>query len=76
MQSDRYSWWVRLASQALKYFLLTLFGFTLVCLLSMLLGAMNLATLLLAIMGQWLLRIAALIACLMALAIVVESLRN
>ncbi|NJM69411.1 MAG: hypothetical protein HC862_03830 [Scytonema sp. RU_4_4] len=66
---------MRLVSRFLKYFLLMLFGFALVYVMSVVFGALSIATPLLLIVGDWLCRLGILLLCLMAIAIIFESVR-
>jgi hypothetical protein len=76
MRPNPYSWLFRLACRVLKYFLLFLLGFVLVCFLSWVLITPAAATRLLSMFGMTLLRSAVVVVLLMAAAIVDESLRN
>ncbi len=69
------SWLFRFASKVFKYFLLGLFGLGIGCLLAAVLGAMPLVEILISLLGQWLVRITVIIACLMATVVVLESAR-
>ncbi len=65
----------RLASKVLKYFLLGLFGLGIACLLSVVLGAFPLVEILISLLGRWLVRVTVIVVCLMATAVVIESIR-
>jgi hypothetical protein len=65
----------RFASKVLKYFLMGLFGLGITCLLSAVLGAFPLVEILISLLGRWLVRITVVVVCLMAMAVVVESIR-
>lgn len=65
----------RLASKLLKYFLLTMLGFALAYVISISFGALSIAATLLPIVGGWFIRLGILLLCLMASAIILESLR-
>jgi len=66
---------IKLTAKAVKYYLLGIFGLTLVCLVSCILGIPQIAEQLLTWFGGLLWRLAILIGCLVATAIVKESLR-
>ncbi|MBW4635601.1 MAG: hypothetical protein KME30_28080 [Iphinoe sp. HA4291-MV1] len=66
---------MRLVFRFLKYFLLMLFGFALVYVMSVSLGVLHIVATLLAIVGDWLWRIGILLLCLMAIAMILESTR-
>ncbi|MBW4591653.1 MAG: hypothetical protein KME46_01680 [Brasilonema angustatum HA4187-MV1] len=66
---------MRLVSRFLKYFLLMLFGFAVVYLVSVSFGASQIVAMLLPIVGDWCLRLGILVLCLMAIAIILESVR-
>lgn len=67
---------LRVAAKAVKYYLLALFGFTIVCLLSTILGASQVAELLMVSLGEWFWRVALLLLCFLVIAIVCESLQD
>jgi len=73
--SRQHGWLFRFASKVLKYFLLGLFGLGITYLLLAVLGALPLPEILTTLLGWWLVRIAGMVACLMATAVVVESIR-
>lgn len=68
-----YSWLFHFASKVLKYFLLSLFGVGIACLLSAALGAFSVVGILMSFLEQWLVRIAVVVMCLLATAVVYES---
>jgi hypothetical protein len=70
-----YSWLLRFTSRVLKYFLLSLFGLGIVYLLSEVLGAFSLVTILVRFLEQWLVRVAVIVVCLLATTVVCESMR-
>ncbi|NJM73527.1 MAG: hypothetical protein HC862_27285 [Scytonema sp. RU_4_4] len=72
--SDNNNLLFKLASKGLKYFLLTLLGFTIAYIVSTIFGAVPVIKILLTpSLWQWLLRIAVFIFCLFAIAIIFES---
>ncbi|UBF29339.1 hypothetical protein K9N68_16780 [Kovacikia minuta CCNUW1] len=75
MEAHDHSPLFRLSYKILKYFLLFLFGFTLVCFLSSIFGAAYIASALITAFGYWLFRLSALVLILMATAIIFESIR-
>ncbi|HEY9753025.1 MAG TPA: hypothetical protein V6C46_08735 [Coleofasciculaceae cyanobacterium] len=66
----------RFSVQLFKYYLLFLFSFTVACLVSWIFGAIQLVNLLTAAVGEWLIRVALLLVCMMGISIVVESLND
>lgn len=66
----------RLSVQLFKYYLLFLFSFTVACLVSWIFGAIHFVNLLTAAVGEWLIRVALLLVCMMGISIVVESLND
>ena len=66
----------RFVSKTLKYYILSIFGFILTCLLSVLLGLSDVARELVSFLGGWFWQLGVFIFCLIAIAIVVESLRD
>ncbi|MFM7449591.1 MAG: hypothetical protein ACKO24_13460 [Leptolyngbyaceae cyanobacterium] len=66
----------RFSVQLLKYYLLFLFSFTVICLASWIFGAIPFVNLLTAAVGEWLIRVALLLICMMGISIVVESLND
>lgn len=70
-----YSWLFRLAVRVLKYFLLTLFGILVAIVLSKVLVILPLTHLLVSILDAALFKTMGLVFCLMAIAVVVESIR-
>lgn len=66
----------RMVTRAIKYYMLGLFGFVMVCLIAAVLGVFYTLEPFLPFLLDWLLRVAALLVCLMATAILVESLRH
>uniref|UniRef100_A0A832M4Q3 Uncharacterized protein n=1 Tax=Oscillatoriales cyanobacterium SpSt-402 TaxID=2282168 RepID=A0A832M4Q3_9CYAN len=71
----QHGWLFRFASKVLKYFLLGLFGLGITCLLSIVLGAFPLFEILISLLGWCLVRITVIVVCLMATAVVIESVR-
>ncbi|QIR38056.1 hypothetical protein HCG51_15980 [Tolypothrix sp. PCC 7910] len=63
----------RLASRILKYLLLFTSGLAIACVMSMSLGASHITIMLLPMIGQWLGRLALLLLCLFAAAMILES---
>ncbi|NET32064.1 MAG: hypothetical protein F6K19_08680 [Cyanothece sp. SIO1E1] len=74
-QMENEGWLVRLSAKAIRYFLLSLFGFGVACLLSGILGMGALAHLILKVLEQWIWRAVIMIACLVATTAVAESIR-
>jgi hypothetical protein len=66
---------MRLVSRLLKYFLLMLFGFALAYVMSVGLGVLPIAAPVLVVVGDWLCRLGILLLCLIAIAIILESVR-
>ncbi|MGH8000516.1 MAG: hypothetical protein ACREPR_14080 [Brasilonema sp.] len=66
---------MRLVSRFLKYFLLMLFGFALAYVISISFNVLPIAAPVLLIVGDWLWRLGILLLCLMAVAIIFESIR-
>jgi hypothetical protein len=73
---NRYGSLLRLASRMLKYYLLAVAGFTIACLLSVVLGIPNVATQLVFLLGRLVWRMAIMIVCSMAIAVLIESIRE
>jgi hypothetical protein len=71
----QHGWLFRFASKVLKYFLLSLFGLGVACLLSLALGLSPLVEILITFFMQEVVRITIVIVCLMATAVLVESIR-
>ncbi|KAM3101091.1 hypothetical protein ACKFKF_09765 [Phormidesmis sp. 146-12] len=71
----QHGWLFRFASKVLKYLLLSLFGLGITCLLSVVLAAFPLVEVLINLFGWWLVRITIIVVCLMAMAVVIESVR-
>lgn len=69
------SWLLRFASKVFKYFLLRLFGWLVVILLSGILGFFPLITLLLSLLEHCLIKFAVVVLCLVGVAVVIESMR-
>ncbi|MBW4606943.1 MAG: hypothetical protein KME22_06875 [Hassallia sp. WJT32-NPBG1] len=64
------------ACKGLKYFLLTLLGFAIACILSAVFGAFPIMNMLLSLsVWGWFFRIAVIILCLFAIAMIIESWR-
>jgi ABC-type Na+ efflux pump permease subunit len=74
--NNYYSPLFRLACRLLKYFLLALFTFALVCILSSVFGAFEIVSRLIWALGEWLVRVFLLILGVLAAAIVCESVRQ
>lgn len=70
-----YSSWVMAAFRALKYYSYGLFGFALVCFLAAIFGTLPQMGAVLFLLGKWLWHLALLIFCLVAVVVVVESVR-
>jgi hypothetical protein len=66
----------RFSVQLFKYYLLFLFSFTVTCLVSWIFGATDLVNLLTSSVGEWLIRVALFLVCMMGISIVVESLND
>ncbi len=64
-----------LTSKLLKYFLLALFGLAITYVLSLSFGTLNIAATLLPLVVHWVIRLGISLLCLMAVVIIVESLR-
>ena len=73
--TERYSLMFRVACETFKYFFLSLFTFSIFCIVLAGLGANSLVAVLLTVVGGWFLRVAAIALCFMASAIIFESLR-
>lgn len=73
---SRFTWLFRLASRFLKYYVLGLFGFLVVCLIAAIFGVYSFIQPLMPLLGELLWRLAALALCLLAISIVIESLRQ
>ncbi len=76
MRSDGDSELFKIAVRVLKYFSYLLFGFAIACVLASVLGAFHLALAMMGQFGPWLLRLAVVVGCMIAIAIVIESLRH
>lgn len=74
--NNRYHRLLTLVAQIIKYFLLFLVGFALLCLLMVVLGIPQIAKVLLCFLGEPILRVTALILILMMFTVVFESLRS
>ncbi|MBW4633509.1 MAG: hypothetical protein KME30_16915 [Iphinoe sp. HA4291-MV1] len=59
----------------LKYFLIVIFGFAIAYMMSISFGVLHLAAMLLPLVGSWFWRVGILLLCLLALAVILESLR-
>jgi hypothetical protein len=75
MEANHHSPFFKLSSKILKYFLLTLFGFSSACMLSVVFGMSFLAVAMITAFGQWLLRLGIVVLIMMGAAIVFESVR-
>lgn len=72
----RFSWILRLAGKMIKYYLLSLFGFVMACFVAAIFGGYWMLEPLLLVIWDWFIKFAALTLCFIAVAIVVESLRQ
>ena len=75
MTTNEYSRLFRLAFKFLKYFLLGLVGFAIAYVMSISFSALNLAVMLLPLIVGWVLRLGIILFCLIAVTIIVESVR-
>lgn len=75
MTQNRHSRLFRLTTQFIKYFLLAIFGFGIVCILSMSFGVLNIITGLLPLFGDLFYKFGVLLLCLITITAVLESLR-
>ncbi|MBP5971914.1 hypothetical protein HW132_03975 [Brasilonema sp. CT11] len=66
---------LKLASKCLKYFLIAIFGFAIAYVMSLCFGMLHIAAMLLPLVGSWLWRVGILLLCLLAIAVISESLR-
>lgn len=66
----------RVVVKLVKYYLLSLFGFVVACLIAQIFDFYPMLAPSLPILGEWFLRLAALAVCLLFVAIVIESLRQ
>ena len=66
---------LKLVFKGFKYFLLALVGFAIAYVISIILGGTQIVNPLLPLLGDWVLRLAIILFCLMVTAIIVESLR-
>ncbi|BAY47853.1 hypothetical protein SAMD00079811_54720 [Scytonema sp. HK-05] len=66
---------LKLASKCLKYFLIVIFGFAIAYIMSMSFGILHIAAMLLPLVGSWFLRVGILLLCLLAVAVISESVR-
>jgi hypothetical protein len=74
-RSSNYSPFFKFACKVLKYYLLSVVGFTIACLTAAMLGALEEVLTLLPDAVLWLLRLAMMSLCLMVAAVIAESLR-
>lgn len=74
MSRRKYDYLVSWIGTLIKYFFVALFGFGLSYLISSLLGATHIATLLLTLLGPWFWRCGILLACSFGAVVLVESL--
>jgi hypothetical protein len=72
---NRFSFF-RLAVKLIKYYLLSLFGFVVACLVAQIFDFYTVLVPIMPALGEWFLRLAALAICLLFVAIVIESLRQ
>lgn len=63
----------RIAAKFLKYFLLFTSGLAIACVMSMSFGGSNIAMSLLSLIGEWVWRLALILLCLFAAAMIIES---
>lgn len=73
--SDQYDWLFRFASNVLKYFLLGLFGMLVALLLSGIVEFLPLINLLMHVLEHCFMKSAAVVLCVVAVAVVTESIR-
>ncbi|NJM71651.1 MAG: hypothetical protein HC862_16385 [Scytonema sp. RU_4_4] len=73
--TDDHSRFFRYASKCLKYFLIVIFGFAIAYIMSLCFGILHIAVMLLPLVGSWFWRVGVLLLCLLAMAVIVESLR-
>lgn len=66
----------RITTKAIKYYLLALFGYALICLLGAVFGLFPTIATVMPMINQFFWRLAAALLCLMAIAVLVESLRQ
>jgi hypothetical protein len=76
MIGTQYSQLFRAACHLLKYFFIGAFGFAIALVLSTTLGAFPIASMMLMLIGPWLMRSAIVVACFMAVAMILESVRQ
>jgi hypothetical protein len=76
MPSKHRSWIFLFTSRVVKYLLLALFGFAVVCLVTPIFGSFQVLEVLVEVVLQWFWRLAIVVLCLMAASAVVESLRQ
>jgi len=74
-QMNEYNQFFRFTIKLFKYFSLTVLGFAIACYLSVILGIPAIATIMMSVFGEWLLRLTAVLICLGAIAIFAESIR-
>ena len=72
---DQHSWLLRFASKMFKYFLLSLFGLLVVFLFSAIVGLSPLIALLMILLEHCFIKFAAIVLCLIGVAVVIESIR-
>jgi CBS domain containing-hemolysin-like protein len=72
----RYGLLLRVTSRVLKYYLLAVAGFTIACLLSVVFGIPGIAVRIVFLLGGWVWRLAIMIVCSMAIAMLIESIRE
>ncbi|MUG99240.1 hypothetical protein F7734_45895 [Scytonema sp. UIC 10036] len=75
MTTNQYSRLFKLTVRFFKYFLLAVFGFAIVCLVSASFGASSIVTIMLPFVGTWFGKLAILLLCLMIVTAFLESLR-
>lgn len=71
---NKYGWLLRMSFKMLKYFCFTVLGWSIACVLSSTFGAITLVSSLFTL-TSWFLRFGVVVACLIAVAVLVESLR-
>lgn len=76
MQRKEYSPLLKWAGRSLKFFVLVLLGFEIACILPVLLGAPDVAHLLVSSLGRWLWRLAVFVFVFLAIAAVLESIHS
>lgn len=75
MEKNRYSLLLSLTAKLIKMFFLTIFGFVIAYIVSITIGAADIFGLLLLYVGNWFVKLATLLICLIITAVFLESLR-